>query len=158
MGAAGLQTVGVSPPHGCKDLFAIDRSRPRAGHPGQVLAMTRSGYQLAVWYFQYEPFMFNLKNVCVWGMGWGRGKMIAFILRSVDSKVVFQDLGNPYLPPPLALSRCTLPFSRLLRKVWFEEKLLYLKKRSSPRGRVTSQAPPTCPTPDTPKPMDLHQS
>ena len=26
--------------------------------------------------------------------------MIAFILRSVDSKVVFQDLGNPYLPHP----------------------------------------------------------
>lgn len=66
--------------------------------------------------------MFNLENVCVWGMGWGWGKMIVFILRSVDSRVVFQDLGNPYLPPPLTLPGCTLPFSRLLRKLWFEEK------------------------------------
>ena len=78
--------------------------------------------------------MFNLKKVCL-GNGVGRGLDDSFHTEVYGLQGGVSGPGEPLFAPPLALPRCTLPFSGPLKKVWFEEKVFYLKKHSSPGER-----------------------
>ena len=59
--------------------------------------------------------MFNLKQVCL-GNGVGRGLDDSFHTEVCGLQGGVSGPGEPLFAPPLALPRCTLPFSRPLRR------------------------------------------